>query len=63
MSHPLDRSAAFTVLLELDPAFRRGDMDTSARTITAFLEAFRASGSVNMYEFAGQWLASARRLP
>ena len=63
MSYPCDRSAAFTVLLELDPAFRRQDMDTSGKTITAFLEAFRASGSLNMYEFAGQWLASARRQP
>ena len=63
MSYLCDRSAAFTVLLELDLAFRREDMDTSGKTITAFLEAFRASGSVNMYEFARQWLASAGRLP
>jgi hypothetical protein len=56
--YPLDRSAAFTALLDLDPqGFGREDMDTSSVTITRFLEDWYRSADTNMYEFARRWLA------
>src|SRR5258707_11269391 len=59
--NPLDRSAAFTCLLELDPeGFGKQDMNTSGETISRFLEDFRQSGQARMYEYAQQWLAEPR---
>src|SRR5258708_9540225 len=59
--NPLDRSAAFTCLLELDPeGFGKQDMNTSGQTISRFLEDFYQSGQTRMYEYAQQWLAEPR---
>lgn len=56
--NPLDRSAAFTALLELDPeGFGKQDMDNGGKTITNFLEDFHESGSKNMFTYAQSWLA------
>jgi hypothetical protein len=56
--NPLDRSAAFTCLLELDPeGFGKQDMNTSGQTISRFLEDFYQSGQTRMYDYAQQWLA------
>jgi hypothetical protein len=53
----LDRSAAFTALLELDPeGFGKQDMNTSGETITTFLEGFYQSGATNMYTYCREWL-------
>jgi hypothetical protein len=55
--NPLDRSAAFTVLLELDPeGFGKQNMNTSGETITTFLADFYKSGATNMYTYCCQWL-------
>jgi DNA-binding CsgD family transcriptional regulator len=57
----LDRSAAFTVLLELDPeGFGKQDMDESGRTITRFLADFAKSGSVNMFDYGKQFVSERR---
>jgi hypothetical protein len=56
--NPLDRSAAFTALLELDPeGFGKQDMDTSGKTITTFLADFYESDATNMYTYAQSWLS------
>jgi len=55
--NPLDRSAAFTALLELDPeGFGMQDMNTSGQTITTFLEDFYQSGATKMYTYCREWL-------
>jgi hypothetical protein len=53
--HPLDRSAAFTALLEFCPWFGRLGMGESAGMITRFLADFRASGGTDMAAFARRW--------
>ena len=55
--HPLDRSAAFTALLEFCPWFGRLSMDESAEVITRFLGDFYASGSTGMAAYAKTWAA------
>jgi hypothetical protein len=55
--NPLDRSAAFTALLELDPeGFGKQDINTSGQTITTFLGDFYQSGATNMYTYCREWL-------
>lgn len=54
-TRPLDRSAAFTALLEFCPWFGRLSMDESSETITRFLDEFRASGSTDMAAYAKRW--------
>ena len=66
--YPLDRSAAFTALLELDAeGFGKQDMDASGKTITKFLDDWCASDSTNMYKYAQGWLKerqeAAQRAP
>ncbi len=62
--NPLDRSAAFTCLLELDPeGFGKQDMNTSGQTISRFLEDFHQSGQTRMYEYAQQWLPEESAQP
>src|SRR5258708_15128513 len=54
---PLDRSAAFTALLELDPeGFAKSSDPESTKTITTFLEDFRESGATNLYTYCREWL-------
>lgn len=54
-TRPLDRSAAFTALLELSEGFRQSDMHQGGRMITSFLADFYTSGGTNMYEYARGW--------
>jgi len=55
--NPLDRSAAFTALLELNPeGFGKQDTKTSGETITTFLDDFYESGATNMYTYCREWL-------
>ena len=55
--NPLDRSAAFTTLLELDPeGFGKSSEPESAKTITTFLDDFYKSGATNMYTYCREWL-------
>jgi cytosine/adenosine deaminase-related metal-dependent hydrolase len=54
---PLDRSAAFTALLELDPeGFGKSSDPETTKTITTFLEDFYESGATNMYTYCREWL-------
>lgn len=59
--HALDRSAAYTALLELSPWFRQTHEPVTSSTITAFLEDFQASGEANMFTYARAWLTSQGR--
>jgi hypothetical protein len=55
--NPLDRSAAFTALLELDPeGFGKSSDPDSTKTITTFLDDFYQSGATNMYAYCREWL-------
>jgi len=55
--NPLDRSAAFTALLELDPkGFGESSDPESTKTITTFLDDFYESGATNMYAYCREWL-------
>jgi len=53
----LDRSAAFTALLELDPErFGKSSDPESTKTITTFLDDFYQSRATNMYAYCREWL-------
>jgi hypothetical protein len=55
--NPLDRSAAFTALLELDPeGFGKSSDPETTKTISMFLDDFYQSGATNMYTYCRQWL-------
>jgi hypothetical protein len=55
-ARPLDRSAAFTALLELSADFRQSDMAQGSETVSRFLADFYASGAPNMYRYARAWV-------
>ena len=58
----MDRSLAFTALLELDTGFRRLDMRQAGDRISALLRDFYLQsedpGGVNMWDFTRAWLAA-----
>jgi hypothetical protein len=59
MRFPLDRSAAFTALLELSPEFRVMDSRDGEKAVTRFLDAFyEASPEArkDMLGYARAWL-------
>jgi hypothetical protein len=56
--HPLDRTAAQTVLLELSPDGFGRSGDTSGELITRFLGDWQASDSTDMFAYAQGWLAA-----
>jgi hypothetical protein len=56
--HPLDRTAAQTVLLELSPDGFGRSGDASGELITRFLGDWRASDSRDMFAYAQTWLAA-----
>jgi hypothetical protein len=45
--HPLDRSAAFTALLEFCPGFGKTEAREAERIVTRFLDSFYSSGSTD----------------
>ena len=53
--NPLDRSAAHEALLYTYEPFAKADLNEGSAIITAFLEDFYASPSLNMYDFATTW--------
>jgi len=53
--YPLDRSAAFTALLEVSEEFRQADSREGTKVIDVFLADWYKSPSLNMYEFAREW--------
>ena len=55
--HPLDRSAAFTALLEFAPWFGQAESRQAGAIVTAFLVDFYRSGSKDMAEYARGWAA------
>ena len=56
--YPLDRSAAFTALLELSPEFGKTDLNTAGELITEFLQSWRASDPRDMFAHAREWLGA-----
>jgi hypothetical protein len=50
--HPLDRSAAFTALLEFCPWFGKTESHKAEAVVTRFLAAFYASGETDMAAYA-----------
>ena len=54
MPNPIDRSLAFTALLEHE-WFRRSDSRDSGDVITALLDDFYASPETNIWNFARTW--------
>ena len=57
--YPLDRSAAFTALLEFCPWFGKTESRAAEAVVTRFLEGFDASGETDMAAYARRWAASA----
>lgn len=55
--HPLDRSAAFTALLEFCPWFGRTESRKAEAVVTRFLADFYASGETDMAAYARRWEA------
>jgi hypothetical protein len=53
---PLDRSLAFTALLETDPSFRQTDMQQGSAQVTRLLTDYYASGETDMYTYTKNWL-------
>lgn len=51
----LDRSVAFTILLELLPGYAESPDDDGGRTVTEFLTDWYADPSTDMYEFGRRW--------
>lgn len=59
ISHPLDRSAAFTALLQFCPGFGRTEGRQAEAVVTRFLDGFYASGSTDMAAYAKIWAMTA----
>ena len=55
--HPLDRSAAFTALLEFAPWFGRTERREAEQIVTRFLADFYRSGRRDMAGYARGWAA------
>jgi hypothetical protein len=55
--HPLDRSAAFTALLEFCPWFGKTESREAEAVVTRFLAGFYASGETDMAAYARRWAA------
>ena len=55
----LDRSAAFTVLLDVLPGYAES-VDDGGRTVTEFLAAWYDDASTDMHEFARRWAVAKR---
>lgn len=60
--HSMDRSTAFTVLLELWPGFRESESyfgrPGQVDHVGLFLEAWYASPSTDMFAFGRDWVAA-----
>ena len=56
LAHPLDRSVAFTILLDLSPAYADSTTD-DGDLITEFLEDWYADPGLDMYAFGKVWVA------
>ena len=55
--YPLDRSCAFTALLELSPLFRHTDPQTENQMMAEFLRDWYADeDSRDMFAFAREWV-------
>jgi len=56
----LDRSLAFTALLEHDPDFAGLDMNAGGERITEFLADWTKAGKPQMFEYSKQWVSDRR---
>lgn len=54
---PMDRSVAFTILLDVWPDYGNSPVD-GGQSITAFLDDWYADPSTDMYEFAQRWITT-----
>lgn len=61
MSNPIDRSLAFTALLDLGYLGNRTASEPG-REVTEFLEAWQAAGEPHMYDFAKEWVKTRGRV-
>lgn len=52
----LDRSTAFTILLDVDPGFGQLDVRVGRERVTAFLTDWSRSTAKDMYRFAVEWV-------
>lgn len=52
----LDRSTAFTILLDIDPNYA-GSVSDNGESVTAFLAAWYEDSSLDMYEFGQRYAA------
>jgi len=57
--HPLDRSAAFTALLEFCPGFGKTGAREAGRIVTRFLDGLYSSGGTDMAAYARSWAMTA----
>ena len=57
---PLDRSAAFTCLLDLDPDYGAMEVHAGEQRVTDFLADWYQSDSTDMYAFCREWLNSGK---
>lgn len=61
MEMTLDRSLAFTALLEQDPSFRRLSLNEQALRISDLLAAwYRQDKIKNLWDFTAHWLSSGK---
>jgi len=58
----IDRSLAFTALLEHDEEFRGMDMNASGERITEYLNDWEAAGRPPMFEHTREWVAERKAL-
>lgn len=56
----LDRSCAFTCLLDLDPNFGRLELRAGSERVTVLLAAWYESDSTDMFAFCREWLAAEK---
>lgn len=56
----LDRSLAFTALLEHDEEFRGMDMNQGAERITEFLADWERAGRPQMFDYGREWVAERK---
>ncbi len=55
ISHPLDRSAAFTALLEFSPGFGKTEAREAERIVARFIDGFYGSCRTDMAAYARSW--------
>lgn len=55
-SNGLDRSTAFTIMLDIDPGFGKLDVRLGRERVTVFLSDWHRSTGTDMYRYAVEWV-------